>query len=240
LVAIEGPSAAGKTTVARRLAVVGDWTVLLEAFAGAPPRPSLRFGSPASLLAIERRLMRAERRRSQEAQRLRKPRRGVLLDTAPFGPATYTAGVARLDRRYGRVARTVIDRVVRDIEEGRILVPQRIVYLDAPETVRRSRSRLAPATHPGLLAARHRTVGRFERTFWASMARQAPRSVQFIRAGDSAAAIAGRVARALARPAPVLRRASVLTALRALRTGLEPPRNGTVKKGTSSRRPPRR
>ncbi|MCI4321109.1 MAG: hypothetical protein L3K05_02240, partial [Thermoplasmata archaeon] len=207
---------------------------------GLRPRPPLRFDSPTALLAIERRLLRAERRRSQEVRLLAPSRGGILLDTAPFGPATYCAGVAQLDSRYRRVSKAVADRVIADLEERRVVIPERVVYLDAPEAVRRSRSRRSRATHPALLAARHRAVGRVEREFWAALSRGSAGSVQFVRAGDSASAVTKRVLRALARPSPPLRRDIVLRALRALAKGLDSPRNGTVKKGTSSRRPPRR
>ncbi|MCI4325002.1 MAG: AAA family ATPase [Thermoplasmata archaeon] len=240
VVALEGPSAVGKTTVSRLLADRADWTVIGEAAVRLDPPPSLRVVAPADLLRIERRLLREERRRCRTAERLRRKGVDVLLDTGPVGAATYALGMAAGDGRYASAARAIVTEVVRDLETGRLTVPDRVLYLTASDATLRSRANLSRAEHPAELAPRHWQVGRFERAFWEGIAERSGGSVALLPSRGSPSTGAERLRTALARPAPRLARRLLVARLR--EAARRRPSAGTeiVKNRARSRRPPRR
>lgn len=166
IVALEGPSASGKSSVAARWAERTGGAVVEEAFRRLRPRPSLALGSPGNLLELELALLREEPRRLAVARRRAGSGRTVLLDTGVLGPLTYTAGLvadglappALLDRLLAE-ARTLRDR-------GRWALPTGIVYLLTPSSVRRDRAGLDPRGHPAALRRRHERVGSWETRFY--------------------------------------------------------------------------
>jgi hypothetical protein len=204
------------------------------------PPPRLEFGSPAELARIERRLLDAERRRSRAAERLRSDGVDVLLDTAPVGPATYSLGVARLRPEYATVAVRVLDSVLSDVRSGRLAVPDEVLYLEASPGVLRRRAARARATHPTELVARHWRVGATERAFWLALARSHPRSVRIVRAAGAPARTVREMRESVRTRPPRLPRAAVVGAIRDARRELVGLGIVIVKKGASSRRPPRR
>lgn len=240
LVAVEGPSAVGKTTVTRRIAETSDWTLLGEASLRLRPRLGLRFGSPAELRRIEERLIAEERRRSETARQLTERGVDVLLDTAFFGPATYTAAVARLDPTYAPVAARIVGSVAQDVRTDRLRVPDRVVYLSASDRVLQARAAASRSVHPSRLAERHRMVGPIERGFWTAVASESRGAVRTLSALGSPASAASRLVRELARPAPPLPKRLVLRHLEELRRSAETPVAEIVKNRARSRRPPRR
>jgi len=73
IVAVEGASAAGKTTALAAVAEATGWTVVPEAYRRITPTPSLQFHSAAELLDLERRLL------EEDARRAVLPFQGALL-----------------------------------------------------------------------------------------------------------------------------------------------------------------
>jgi len=240
LVALVGPSAVGKTTVGRAVAAAAGFVFLPEPAAAGDPLPSLEFGTPAQLAAIEARLMAVERRRSRAAERLRADGVDVLLDTAPVGPATYSLGVARLHPEYRPVAERIVAAVRHDLESGRISAPDRVLHLDASPATLRRRAAGVPSTHPADLLARHWAVARYEREFWGVLASERPDAVRMISLGAPMPSAARRVAKALVRPGRPLGVGALLGALQTAGRVPPVPRKVTVKNRASSRRPPRR
>ncbi|MCI4318015.1 MAG: hypothetical protein L3J96_05695 [Thermoplasmata archaeon] len=214
VVALEGPSAVGKTTVSRLLADRSDWTVLGEASVRLRPRPTLRFASPSGLFRIERRLLGEERRRCDTARQLSDRGLDVLLDTAPFGPATYSLAVARLDPAFGPTASRIAAQVVEEVRNGRLLVPHRVVYLSAPDSALRTRAEADRQRHPPRLAARHRAVGQIERKFWTSLAKASDGAVGFLSASGAPSGVASRLLTRLAKRGSALDERVVLGTLR--------------------------
>jgi hypothetical protein len=240
IVALEGPSAVGKTTISRLLASRSDWVVLGEASVRLRPRPSLRFVDPTELVRLERRLLVEERRRCRAAERLRRDGIDVLLDTAPVGPATYSLGLAKLDPAYNGAAAEIAELVIEDLRTGRLAAPQQVLYISASDRTLRRRAASSRADHPEGLAARHRAVGRFERAFWSSVARGSGGSVLLVPTRGPASADAARLLREISRPTLGRRPGFLESRLRkALRVAVE---GGTeiVKNRARSRRPPRR
>jgi hypothetical protein len=214
VVALEGPSAVGKTTVSRLIGDQSDWTVLGEASVRLRPRPTLRFASPSDLFRIERRLLGEERRRSDTARQLSDRGLDVLLDTAPFGPATYSLAVARLDPAFGPTASRIAEHVVENVRVGRLLVPDRVVCLSAPDSALRTRAGSDRQRHPLRLAARHREVGRIERRFWTSLAKVSDGAVGFISASGAPLGVTSRLLARVAKRGPALGERVVLRTLR--------------------------
>jgi AAA domain-containing protein len=240
LVALEGVSAVGKSTVARALAERHGWVVVEEAYRRLRPRPSLRFADPADLELLERRLLSEERRRLRFAERLRARGANVLLDTGPLGPATYPSGIARLDPRYQTVAVRLTEAVGRSIRSGRLGLPDRIVVLSADASTLTKRGAAAASTHPRRLLRRHLAVGSWEGRFYRTLARLAPGAVVTVRATGTTADVADRVARRLRLPVPPLRRADVVCALVLEGPGANLRTRAIVKNRARSRRLPRR
>jgi hypothetical protein len=240
LVALEGPSAVGKSTVGREAAAGSDWVFLPEASVLLRPAPDLDFHTPAQLAKVEQRLLGAERRRAHAVARLRDDGVDVLLDTASIGPATYSLAVARLWPEYRAVAASVLATVATDLRAGRLQFPDEVVYLDAPPATLRRRASEARGTHPAHLLARHWTVGAVERSFWETLSQGSPGSVRMVRTAGTAEVAARRVLAATAGPQPALPVAVVVRELERARRALRGAGNVTLKKGAPSRRLPRR
>jgi thymidylate kinase len=223
IVAIEGASAAGKTTVSAGLAALG-WSVVLEAFDRLDRAPDLAVPTPDALRTVERRLVREEERRSREALRRRARGEDVILDTATVGPATYSLGLAQLDPRYASVADSILHDVRERLHDGRLAVPERVVYLVVAEPTRRRRIAKSPLRHPITEAARHAAVGRSEYRFWRAVARRSPDTVRFVEGSVAPARVLRLVERAVARPGPRLSKRAVLDVLDArFASGKRPP-----------------
>ena len=166
LVAVEGASAAGKSTLVRRAAERLGWTPVTEAFDRLDPAPSLDFETAQELLRLEGTLLAEECRRYRESRRYCERGATVLTDTGFLGPLTYTWGLFAL----GRAPRWVAERLSRSTRAlartGRLGLPDLTVYLDTPQAVRRLRAREDPGRHPPALAPRHESVGRLERRYY--------------------------------------------------------------------------
>jgi hypothetical protein len=240
LVALEGPSAVGKTSTGRAVAAGSNWLFLPEASALLRSAPTLEFHAPADLAAVERRLLEGERRRARATGRLLQDGVDVLLDTSPIGPATYSLGVARLWPEYRTVASRILTTVVSDLRAGRLLVPDEVLYLEAPPATLRRRASQARETHPAHLLERHWTVGAVERGFWSTLAQASLGSVRIVRTTGTPEDASSRVLSAIREPQPPLPLAVVVRELDAARRALASSGNVSVKKGASSRRPPRR
>jgi thymidylate kinase len=197
VIAVEGSSGAGKTTLARRAARSFGWVFLAEAYDRTDPPPNLRFGSPDELLRIERTLLAEERRRYREAERRRRRGETVIADTGFLGPLTYTAGLVALGeapfRTFVAVRRLVTRRAGRPHD---LDLPDLVIYLDVPSSVRRRRASLAPRRHPREFRRRHEAVGRIERRFYRESAvHGAAGRIRFVRASGSPRALIARVRR---------------------------------------------
>ena len=194
IVAVEGPSGAGKTTVVRAAARAFGWHPLPEAFDRIDPPPSLRFRTPAELLSLERTLLAEEGRRYREAVEGRRRGRTVVADTGFLGPLTYTAGLVEL----GDAAPRVLE-ALRSLVEGRerplrVGLPDGIVYLDVPGRVRRWRTARDPRGHSPEFRERHEAVGRLERRFYRRLARGALSGrVRFVSGTGAPETVASRV-----------------------------------------------
>ncbi|MCI4339811.1 MAG: hypothetical protein L3J73_00885, partial [Thermoplasmata archaeon] len=120
----------------------------------------------SELADLERRLFREEGRRWADAMRVRGTGSPAVLDTATFGPLTYSWGL----REGVDASWDVLPDLVRSARQmagrGAWGVPDLTVYLDVPEEVARSRARRDPSGHPPETAARHAVVGRWERILY--------------------------------------------------------------------------
>ena len=166
LIALEGRSASGKTTLVRAAARRLGWQALPEAFDRLEPAPSLEYGSSRELLLLEGTLLAEEARRFREARRACARGRTVLADTGFLGPVTYTRGLVELGEAPGSVLRTLEQTARSLLDRGSLGIPDLTVYLDttARERARRGRSDLGH--HPATLVARHEAVGDFERMYF--------------------------------------------------------------------------
>jgi thymidylate kinase len=171
IVAVEGPSGAGKTTVVRAAARAFGWHALPEAFDRIDPPPSLRFRTPEELLALERTLLAEEGRRYREAAEGRRRGRTVVADTGFLGPITYAAGLVALGDAPARVLRALRSLATERGRSRRLGLPDAIVYLDVPARVRRQRVVRGSRGHPEEFRERHESVGRVERRFYRRLAR---------------------------------------------------------------------
>jgi hypothetical protein len=166
VVAVEGASAAGKTTAIEEAGRRTGWVALPEAFRRLTPTPRLEFGSPDELLTLEEQLLREDARRYTEAREQANAGRTVLADTGFLGPLTYTEVLVRR----GEAPRTVLAHL---IEIARALtlrgawgVADAYIYIDTSPGVRSFRGRVDPGGAPASLARRHLEVGDAERSFY--------------------------------------------------------------------------
>lgn len=198
IVAIDGPSASGKTDLVRRLGPILGWTTLDEAYRSGRTF-SLRYRTSAELARLEHRLIRREVARWKRAVRLAATGQDVILDTGPWGPRTYTEGLVRA----GLAPEWVLARVRAESSRlergGRIGRPDRTFYLDVSARERARRARSDPRGHPARLYERHERVARTERALARGTfgQRRGIRLVR-VRASESSAALARRLAPRLA------------------------------------------
>lgn len=164
IVALEGPSAAGKSTLAAALGRRPGWVALAEAFDRLEPRPSLRFRTERELLALERRLLAEEARRWDAARAIAAGGRHVVADTGFLGPWSYTAALYALGLASAAVFREVDRRTRVLAAAGRLGFPDLTVLLAPSRPQLRARARADPARHPQELRARHWAVAEQERT----------------------------------------------------------------------------
>jgi len=168
LIAVEGASASGKTTLVRTAARTLGWRPLPEAFDRLDPVPSLEFDSPRELLRLEGALVTEEVRRYREAFRLCGRGTTVLADTGFLGPLTYTLGLVELGRAPASAGRT-LERSVRSLlRAGALGIPDLTVYLHTTADERRRRARAGARHHPVSLFPRHESVGAVERRYFES------------------------------------------------------------------------
>ena len=163
LIALEGRSAAGKTTLVRAAVKKFGWTPIGEAFDRLEPAPSLDFDSSRELLRLERTLLAEEVRRYREAQEVCARGRTVLADTWFLGPVTYTHGLVSLGRAPASVWRNVERSARALLRRGALGIPDLTVYLDTTRRERALHVREDPERHPATLVSRHEAVGELER-----------------------------------------------------------------------------
>ncbi len=166
LIALEGGSAAGKTTLVRTAARSLGWRALSEAFDRLDPAPSLEFDSAQALLRLEATLLAEEGRRYREARRRCDRGETVLADTGFLGPLTYTVGLVERGWAPVSVGRALRRSVRAMIERGTLGIPDLTVYLSTTAAERRRRSRAGARRHPPALFPRHEAVGALERRYF--------------------------------------------------------------------------
>lgn len=195
IVAVEGPSGSGKTTLSRRLERTLGAMVLPETYRTIRPRPSLSFETPRELERLELRLLAAEAHRWRTARTAAASDRLVILDTAPYGPLTYTYGLALERLAPSSAVRTVARRARTLVRRGQLGPVDRVFYLDVPRAERDDRAVRASKEHPARLFARHQRVARHERALWLGAWRD-PFSVRRVpvRRGERAGLTADRIA----------------------------------------------
>jgi hypothetical protein len=166
LIAIEGASAAGKTTLVRAAGRRLGWLPVPEAIDRLVPPPSIDFGSPEELLALEETLLAEESRRYLEARQRCAVGRTVVADTGFLGPVTYTHGLFELGRAPASVTRS-IDRSARALmRNGGLGIPDLTVYLATTHRERAEHVRKDAPRRPVALQSRHEAVGAVERRYF--------------------------------------------------------------------------
>jgi len=163
LVALEGGSASGKSTLVRVAARRYGWRPLSEAVDRLDPSPSIEFDSSLELLRLEETLLAEETHRYREARRLCEQGETVLADTGFLGPVTYTLGLVTIGGSPASVGRTLVRSARSLVRRGALGVPDLTVYLHTTARERAARARRDAERHPRRLRARHEAVGRFER-----------------------------------------------------------------------------
>jgi thymidylate kinase len=217
-IAIEGPSGVGKSRLAVALGALLGAARIPEAFDRLARPRAIDFRGPASLRAIERRLLAEEVRRSREMAARTSRGETVVLDTATLGPLTYSAALIALDPRLAPAVPPLFARAAWLARTGELGLPDVVVYLDLPPAELARRIAGDPAGHPRYRAIRHARVAPFERRAWLREIRSVlPGRVLVLRANAGPEELAQRVRRRdRARPAGPVSRGSVLRAVRAI------------------------
>jgi hypothetical protein len=249
VVAVEGPSAAGKSSVVARVAAAEDWLPLAEATDRLGATVDLRYRSAAELARLERRLLDEEALRWATARTWVRRGRTVVADTGFLGPLTYTWGLVEAGLTPARTLGPLLRRA-RSLADRHLWgLADLTIYLAVGEGTRRRRARADPARHPADLYARHEVVARREREFYLTeWPRVDPGRVRPVRADAPVAAVARRVARVARRlprrASPDARLERLLAALARPAVPERPRRRGsaaaTVKKTTGRPLDPRR
>jgi len=203
LVAVEGASASGKTTLVRTAARRLGWRALPEAFDRLDPAPSLEFASARELLRLEGTLLAEEARRYREARALCRRGHTVFADTGFLGPLTYTHGLVDLGRAPAAVGRA-IERGTRSLlRKGALGIPDLTVYLETTVDERTDRARRGARQHPAGLHTRHEAVGRVERRFFEEVFPSAlPDRFRTLRGRSAPARLARELAKLVEEAAP--------------------------------------
>ncbi|HUZ80086.1 MAG TPA: hypothetical protein VMV28_05665 [Thermoplasmata archaeon] len=166
IVAVEGPSAAGKSAVALAAGALSGGATVPEAYVRLGRRVPLEFRSSPELVRVERRLLREDVRRWRQARVLARQGRTVYLDTGVLGTLTYTWGLVEIGRAEPAAMNALWESVDRAVRSGRLGLPDRIAFIDTPPSVRRRRARQSPEGHPARLDELHARVGTLERALW--------------------------------------------------------------------------
>ena len=245
LIAVEGISAAGKSTLVSEATSRLGWTSVREAFDRLEPAPSLDFGSERELLQLESMLLREESRRYRDARELARKGRTVLTDTGFLGPLTYTLGLVARGNASPRTARRLLELAASRVRRRALGIPDLTVYLETTRDERSVRGHQGAVSHPAALVRRHERVGLVERGFYfRALGRARPGRIAALR-GHARPELLVRHLEKLVRATPVApatRREAeaVLADLGALLARYAPHAAApTVKKATRSRRPPR-
>jgi hypothetical protein len=199
ILAIEGISGSGKSTVARELAAALGAELIPEAIERMRPRPSLAFGSTRELLRLERRLLEEDAARYREADQIAGGGGAVVVDTGFFGPLTYTRALASLGLAPGSAVHALIRVADARRERFRWGPPDRIFWLATRPDTRRRRVLADPKGHPAALAERHERAGREEeRTYRELLQPALGARLTWVEADAPADRIVGRIRAALA------------------------------------------
>ena len=166
LVAVEGGSASGKTTLVRVAGRTLGWRPLPEAFDRLDPAPSLEFDSARALLELEAALLSEEVRRYREARELCERGATVLADTGFLGPLTYTRGLVDLGLAPPAAYRRLAAEGRSLVQHGNLGIPDLTVYLRTTSTERSRRARRSIGRHPASVFPRHDAVGAVEQRFF--------------------------------------------------------------------------
>ena len=166
VVAVEGASAAGKTTAAETAARARGWVVIPEAYRRLHPTPSLTYRSPTELLDLERTLLEEEARRFSEARARARSGATVLADTGFLGPLTYTWALIGMGAAPTATLPSLLQLARTLGARGEWGLADAYVYVDTPPSVRSARARADRVGHPSDVAARHAAVGALERRFY--------------------------------------------------------------------------
>jgi hypothetical protein len=166
VIALEGISGSGKSTVAPRLGRALDAEVLPEAYERLRPRPSLAFANERALVRLEERLLEEDAARYREADQIAGGGGSVVVDTGFLGALTYPRALGTLELASASAFRTLL-RSARSLKERYLWgAPDRVLWLDTSASSRHRRIRSDPAGHPAALADRHERVGREERRIY--------------------------------------------------------------------------
>ena len=231
LIAVEGGSAAGKTTVVQAAARRFGWVPLAEAYDRLDPAPSLEFATPAELLRLEATLLAEEVRRYRAARSACVRGRTVLADTGFLGPLTYTRALARLGRAPVSVSRALERSARALVRDGSMGIPDLTVYLRTTTRERSLRAARDADRHPLRLRSRHEAVGRVERRYFEDLfPRVRPPRFLSLRAGSDPEVLGTRLAALVetgpTEPATRADALAILTALTRERTVRAGPRAG--------------
>jgi thymidylate kinase len=203
VIAIEGLSGSGKTTVVRALSRLPGIKTVSEAYDRFPRRPSLYFDTPDELLRLELRLLAEDTRRYTESRRAERSVTQVVTDTDFLGTLTYVRGLAtEIDARWNVLA-PLLQRARTELERGSWGLADRYLYLTLPPDQALARATGAPTTHPEPLRDRHHRVGLSEREFYLRrLPVLLPDRVESVAATGTAEAIVSEIRRRLLRTAP--------------------------------------
>ncbi|HTW76691.1 MAG TPA: AAA family ATPase [Thermoplasmata archaeon] len=203
IVAVEGLSGSGKSTVSRRFARARRALWIPEAYRRLGPAASLDFRNPRELLALEQRLLREDAARFVEARRIAATGREVVVDTGFAGTLTYSHALARLGLAPRSVARRLGAEARRRWGRSGWGVPDLVVWIETNASTRAARIAGDPTGHPPAWAARHEAVGRIERALYLGpIARRYGARFVTVSGEGSPEAVARRIVRARARAPP--------------------------------------
>jgi len=166
VVALEGASGAGKTTVAESVGRAQGWTVIAEAYRRIVPTPSLEYGSPEELIRLETRLLEEDARRYREARAAAASGGVVLADTGFLGPLTYTWGLVEDGQTPFACLAALVDQARSLAGRSEWGSADLYLYLDTPREVRAERARATAGGLSPRVVERHQRVGELEREFY--------------------------------------------------------------------------